>query len=399
MTSHKETVAAANQRAGHPSEKDKSCAPADVVRTRSHACRNIVGIPVTRVVDASAGIGAAMDFAALLKSEISAKRKAVESVAGPNAKYVRRADLEAKREQEYFEQQQRLEAERAARARSASPSPAPQPDREATPTPAEAPAAVSEKKETKGSVDAKEVIRRLRLRDEPIRLFGETDEERVQRLRALEAKRPDDRLGHGNEYMRTVARLDHDIDLQELRKKEAAAAALDGAGAGVEDPAATKKVKTLDELRVYEEMIRKNRDLLQTTLAEYFEMLLNEQGDVLMARPAEVKRTQEGKLEAANFEQTKANLGPFFKMLRKKEMPLDILSSITKIAQRLQDREYILANDEYYLLSIGNAAWPIGVTMVGIHARSAREKISSNQVARTSRFFYPLFANAPCRRA
>jgi len=32
-------------------------------------------------------------------------------------------------------------------------------------------------------------------------------------------------------------------------------------------------------------------------------------------------------------------------------------------------------------MAIGNAPWPIGVTMVGIHARTGREKISSRYVA------------------
>lgn len=32
-------------------------------------------------------------------------------------------------------------------------------------------------------------------------------------------------------------------------------------------------------------------------------------------------------------------------------------------------------------MAIGNAPWPIGVTMVGIHARTGREKISSRNVA------------------
>lgn len=31
-------------------------------------------------------------------------------------------------------------------------------------------------------------------------------------------------------------------------------------------------------------------------------------------------------------------------------------------------------------MAIGNAPWPMGVTMVGIHERSAREKIFTNQV-------------------
>lgn len=47
----------------------------------------------------------------------------------------------------------------------------------------------------------------------------------------------------------------------------------------------------------------------------------------------------------------------------------------------MQMREYLRANDAYLRLSIGNAPWPIGVTMVGIHERSGREKIFSNNVA------------------
>lgn len=45
------------------------------------------------------------------------------------------------------------------------------------------------------------------------------------------------------------------------------------------------------------------------------------------------------------------------------------------------DKEYIKANDSYLEMAIGNAPWPIGVTMVGIHARTGREKIFSRNVA------------------
>jgi pre-mRNA-splicing factor 18 len=44
-------------------------------------------------------------------------------------------------------------------------------------------------------------------------------------------------------------------------------------------------------------------------------------------------------------------------------------------------RDYLAAMDQYIKLTIGNAPWPIGVTMVGIHERSAREKIYTNSVA------------------
>ena len=46
-----------------------------------------------------------------------------------------------------------------------------------------------------------------------------------------------------------------------------------------------------------------------------------------------------------------------------------------EIVHAAQQRRYVDAADGYLRLSIGKAAWPIGVTMVGIHERSAREKL------------------------
>lgn len=45
------------------------------------------------------------------------------------------------------------------------------------------------------------------------------------------------------------------------------------------------------------------------------------------------------------------------------------------------DRDYVRAHDKYIELAIGNAPWPMGVTMVGIHERSGRSKIFTSQVA------------------
>ena len=75
-----------------------------------------------------------------------------------------------------------------------------------------------------------------------------------------------------------------------------------------------------------------------------------------------------------------------------------MLARMAEIVHHMQERQYQRANDSYLRLSIGNAPWPIGVTMVGcvvcpillfvlsdqvnrIHERSAREKISADQVA------------------
>jgi len=43
--------------------------------------------------------------------------------------------------------------------------------------------------------------------------------------------------------------------------------------------------------------------------------------------------------------------------------------------------DFVKANDAYILTAIGNAAWPIGVTSVGIHGRSAHDKMQTGQVA------------------
>lgn len=43
----------------------------------------------------------------------------------------------------------------------------------------------------------------------------------------------------------------------------------------------------------------------------------------------------------------------------------DMLARIAEIVHYMQKRQYQRANDSYLRLSIGNAPWPIGVTMVG----------------------------------
>ena len=42
-------------------------------------------------------------------------------------------------------------------------------------------------------------------------------------------------------------------------------------------------------------------------------------------------------------------------------------------------------------MAIGNAPWPIGATMVGIHARPGRERIASKHVARNLINFKEIF--------
>jgi pre-mRNA-splicing factor 18 len=57
------------------------------------------------------------------------------------------------------------------------------------------------------------------------------------------------------------------------------------------------------------------------------------------------------------------------------------MSHILKIVEFCQAGEFVKANDAYIDVAIGRAAWPIGVTQVGIHARTGRAKIESANVA------------------
>jgi pre-mRNA-splicing factor 18 len=82
-------------------------------------------------------------------------------------------------------------------------------------------------------------------------------------------------------------------------------------------------------------------------------------------RPDQVKRSTQGKLTAATQKQSGDYLKPLFKALRKRELEPDVLAAVAEITHYTQTREYLRANDAYLRLSIGNAPWPIGVTMVG----------------------------------
>jgi pre-mRNA-splicing factor 18 len=62
-------------------------------------------------------------------------------------------------------------------------------------------------------------------------------------------------------------------------------------------------------------------------------------------------------------------------------LPPDVRQALFEVVKCCMRRDYLAAVDNYIKLAIGNSPWPIGVTMVGIHERSAREKIYTNSVA------------------
>uniref|UniRef100_A0A3Q3FV37 Pre-mRNA-splicing factor 18 n=1 Tax=Kryptolebias marmoratus TaxID=37003 RepID=A0A3Q3FV37_KRYMA len=279
----------------------------------------------------------------ILKAEIARKRKILEEkeLIDDSKKCFKRADLARKEKEDYFircgykvDIDKKVENE---------PSTSTNPVLELELTEEKLPMTLSRQ----------EVIRRLRERGEPVRLFGESDYDAFQRLRKIEILTPEVNKGLRNDLKAAMDK----IDQQYLNEIVGATESGD--------------VDTQHDLKVHEE----------NTTIEELEFLLGVWAKDLNSREDHVKRSVQGKLASATHSQTESYLEPLFKKLRKKNLPADIKESITDIIKFMLEREYVKANDAYLQMAIGNAPWPIGVTMVGIHARTGREKIFSKHVA------------------
>lgn len=124
-----------------------------------------------------------------------------------------------------------------------------------------------------------------------------------------------------------------------------------------------------------------NKEHDTKTIMILLKFLLKLWNDQLNAFSSAEKMRTKQKIARATFTQTRVYLKPLLRKLKHNTIPEDILDSLTDITKCLLKRNYIMASDAYLTMAIGNAPWPIGVTMVGIHARTGREKIFSKNVA------------------
>ncbi|XP_065777215.1 pre-mRNA-splicing factor 18 isoform X4 [Muntiacus reevesi] len=277
----------------------------------------------------------------VLKSEILRKRQLVEdrNLLVENKKYFKRSELAKKEEEAYFERcGYKIQPK----------------DEDQKPLTSSNPVLELELAEEKlpMTLSRQEVIRRLRERGEPIRLFGETDYDAFQRLRKIEILTPEVNKGLRNDLKAALDKIDQQY-LNEL---------VGGQEPGEEDTQNDLKVHeentTIEELEALGESLGKGDDHKDMDIiTKFLKFLLGVWAKELNAREDYVKRSVQGKLNSATQKQTESYLRPLFRKLRKR------------------------ANDAYLQMAIGNAPWPIGVTMVGIHARTGREKIFSKHVA------------------
>eukprot|EP01132_Coremiostelium_polycephalum_P006814 gene6814-8453_t len=209
------------------------------------------------------------------------------------------------------------------------------------------------------------VIQRLRERGHPITYFGETDYERAERLRHLEENDPIEYTQGDNEFANILKKLEQQQkDKQQQQQQQ-------------------KKDSNKDvEEESEEQLLAESKKSKEKNIYYFLYMLLKDWELQLEERSEEEKQSRTGKLAHATFYQCKEHIQPLFTHLKEKTLDKDILDHIQMIVECCKKREYVQANDEYLQMAIGNAPWPMGVTMVGIHERSSREKIFSNQVAR-----------------
>jgi pre-mRNA-splicing factor 18 len=223
-----------------------------------------------------------------------------------------------------------------------------------------------------------EVKRRLRSMGQPITLFGEGHRERFERLKIIEID------AHEKQgASKGVANLWKDIMEKEV-ENEIMAATL--AGQQTEEEKGQEAAKLKEKLNKRQEKyeVDKTREDFQTAetfILWFFKRILYEWERELDARPSEIKATTKGKVASATQKQTRQHMRPFFKDLKKKNTHEDVLNKVEKIVKFCLEREYVKANECYMLMAIGNAAWPMGVTSVGIHERAGRSKIFSAQIA------------------
>lgn len=230
-------------------------------------------------------------------------------------------------------------------------------------------------------IDDDEVKRRLRDAGEVLTFFGETNRERLQRLKLYELHQSEKHggsMGTGHEIQ---AIIEQEVDKEIV---QATLAAMDNNEDTEESRKEAAKRERMKEKRhnKYQEM--KARDQFSNAedfIIFFFKRMLLVWEEELASRPADEKSTMKGKVASATQKQTRQYMNPLFKQLKKGECPKDVVKNTENICARCIEREYVKANESYLKMAIGNAAWPMGVTMVGIHERAGREKIFSQNVA------------------
>lgn len=235
--------------------------------------------------------------------------------------------------------------------------------------------AEQQEKEKQPLLSWSDMRKRLRELGEPITLFGEDLAARMARLQRAEldaATKQEDELGEGHGIRNRFVGGDDEGGKGE-RDDDGARESRDADSGGVDGSAGETGERSAEE-----EEDESDEDKV---VYRFFKSMLQRWEKDLANRPDHIKRTAQGKIATKTMKQCKDYIRPLFKLCKRREVPADIRPNLVEIVRYCRQGEFVRANDAYIRLAIGNAAWPIGVTMVGIHERTGREKINANKQA------------------
>lgn len=333
----------------------------------------------------------------LLKAEILKKRKLAEAVTAESStgsKFVKQKDLIDAKERERLEAQRQYNASRRHCSLSSNNSSNCDDKNSTTITVAaevalgdkvssaitsnDSKAGIAKSKSTKVSMpeynhlSSKDVKSLLRKRNLPVTLFGEKDVDRRNRYESIKNSSNGDAASNmaSTHNEGTSNSTDKDDVIQDD---------------GIEDMNPTASADDTNDLKIFynPSISFSNIDGLspENVVYKYFRSLLKQWEYDLSLRPSTVKDTGLGKVETNKRKQCEEYIKPLFKLCKKKVVPVDILDKLVDMVKHCELGDFRTANDLYMRIAIGNACWPTGITMVGIHERSGREKISTSNVA------------------
>ena len=271
----------------------------------------------------------------LIKAEIERKRKAQAELAGGAAaggkkKWVKKGDLEKARVAQYLDEKAQAEQERKAKQ-------AAQPGSDAGPLASAlqggGDAVVSQAADHAAGSSTEDlrpndVKRRLRDLKQPIMLFGEGDEERLERYRAVSSALPTEQ-----EVDKSMGTFDEQREFLDL--KGTGGAGKDGSGeleqGGGAEPESFKDDEELTATFV--------PTTPEQIVSRHFKELMRMWEQELGEREPAAAGSAEGKREMGAYLQARRHLRPFFKQLKTRSMPLDVLNTMVEITRHMQQRE------------------------------------------------------------
>jgi pre-mRNA-splicing factor 18 len=293
--------------------------------------------------------------------------------------------MEAKRKAAYFATQRGAAGGSGVSARSAAPAAAAAPQAAAAAAAASsegskdegdgadgsaaAAAAAEDDVAVAGHMQPDEVKRRLRQLGEVVTFFGEGDDSREARLRKIQTTLGDEGTEGRINLVQQILK----------QQEEAGSNLLESAGSLLtEEEEKAKKEK--DAAKMPAPILNRKMSSEQSILA-FIQRLIKEYSEEMERRAADQKKTAQGKQDYAYMMEASINIEPLLELLEKHQLEPDIVAHLEVIVQCMLMRDYVKAMEQYVLLTIGNAPWPMGVTSVGIHERAGREKIFEQKTA------------------